>query len=123
MGAPNKGLVQVFHNGEWGTICDDLWDLRDARVVCRQLGFPDAEEAQIGGEFMPNMSRRIWLDDMECEGYESSISSCLHVGWGAHNCDIYENALVTCRNRSGKNRHFVFSIKWVLEITYNDNNI
>ena len=100
-GSKNEGRVEVYYNGEWGTICDDNWGFDDARVVCRQLGFPDAEAALKDAEFGSGTGS-ILLDNVNCDGDESSLFSCSYKGWGVHNCDHSEDAGVRCINVTGK---------------------
>ena len=94
--SPRSGRVEVLYNGTWGTICDDYWDLRDADVVCRQLGFEGALEAMFSAAFGEGTGQ-IWLDDMKCKGDETSISQCARSGWGVHNCWHYKDAGVVCQ--------------------------
>ena len=101
MGTQREGRVEVFHNGVWGTVCDDGWDIEDARVVCRQLGFPDAEAAYKGSN-VSDGNGQVWLDDVDCTGDESSLFSCRHDGWGGHRCAHSEDAGVRCKDEPGE---------------------
>ncbi|XP_019639431.1 PREDICTED: uncharacterized protein LOC109481341 isoform X1 [Branchiostoma belcheri] len=91
----NEGRVEVLHNGQWGTVCDDSWDINDAHVVCRSLGYPDAHQHTTQASFGPG-SGSIWLDDVGCRGTEGSLADCPHNGWGNHNCGHSEDAGVVC---------------------------
>ena len=97
VGGPTKyeGRVEVYHNSEWGTVCDDGWDLNDAQVVCSELGLGKATAA-IPGAFYGLGSGQIWLDDVNCVGTEQTIASCSHRGWGTDNCVHWEDAGVNC---------------------------
>ncbi|XP_048587258.1 uncharacterized protein LOC5508390 isoform X2 [Nematostella vectensis] len=99
---PNEGRVEIKHNGRWGTVCDDLWDIKDADVVCRELGYPGALSAQ-GGATWGIGAGSIWLDNLECTGNESRLVYCPHNGLGIENCQHSEDAGVVCRKADTPN--------------------
>ncbi|NXA43260.1 DMBT1 protein, partial [Eudromia elegans] len=94
-----SGRVEVFYNHEWGTVCDDDWDMNDATVVCRQLGCGMALSA-LGSAHFGMGSSRIWLDDVNCTGAETDFSQCKAMSWGTHNCHHGEDAGVVCQGNT-----------------------
>ena len=119
-GSNLEGRVEVLVSGTWGTVCDDYWDIRDARVVCHQLGFLDAVSAEHRGRYPSGTGEwwacawavgpagqcsvtslapppgPIYLDDVACAGTEGSLLECQHLGLGIHNCQHFEDAGVVC---------------------------
>ena len=95
-----EGRVEVYYNGKWGTVCDDGWDLNDAEVMCRELGFGPA----IAEGYYGQGSGIIWLNDLNCTGTESSIVNCSHSGWGDNNCSHISDAGARCTPPNGNVR-------------------
>lgn len=91
-----EGNVYIYHAGRWGAICDDSWDDAAAQVVCRvfnRTGF-----ATHGGQY-GEAKEKFWMDDVVCQGDESSLTQCTFSGWGSSDCTPTEAAGVKCRKQ------------------------
>ena len=115
----NEGRLEVFHAGEWGTVCDDQFDERvddprtphDRRRIpnlaplkaCQFMGYASGQVTPRGNISMAP-SAKIWLDDVRCLDNQphwtgeapTKLHHCYHAGWGLNNCTHEEDVHLSC---------------------------
>ncbi|XP_041723269.1 T-cell differentiation antigen CD6 isoform X2 [Coregonus clupeaformis] len=90
------GRVELWREGQqWGTVCDDEWDMRDADVVCAQLGCGYAISVTGQGGAFPQGKDPIYLDELKCTGKEGNLWQC-PASDKSHDCGHKEDAGVVC---------------------------
>ena len=103
----DEGRLEVFHNGEWGTVCDDRMDERRniaPQFACRQMGYATGETIARGNISLAPSSQPIWLDDVRCYAGSNHWTGApptrlhhgYHAGWGLNNCTREENVHLRC---------------------------
>uniref|UniRef100_A0A3B4AHH6 SRCR domain-containing protein n=1 Tax=Periophthalmus magnuspinnatus TaxID=409849 RepID=A0A3B4AHH6_9GOBI len=92
-----QGRVEIMYLGNWGTVCDDGWQLDNAVVVCKQLQCGSAVAALSQAAYGAGVGQ-IWLDNVQCRGTEAGLSFCSHLGIAQHNCNHNEDAAVICNS-------------------------
>uniref|UniRef100_A0A4W3GF63 Lysyl oxidase homolog n=1 Tax=Callorhinchus milii TaxID=7868 RepID=A0A4W3GF63_CALMI len=90
-----EGRVEVLKGNEWGSVCDDRWNLLSASVLCRQLGFGSAREALTGAR-LGQGSGPIHLTEVQCSGLERSLADCPAKNISQEDCQHVEDASVRC---------------------------
>lgn len=104
---PSEGRVEILYTPSgsdkpiWGTICDDQWEIEDAKVVCRQLGLEGAIAATREATFGRGTGR-IWMNDVKCQGDEDSLNKCKYDDRQPVNCNHGEDAGVVCGHPKGE---------------------
>ena len=92
-GSSSEGRVEVLYNGTWGTVCRDGWDLNDANVTCRMLGYERALEAS-GASLYGDWCKGSVISNVECSGSEQSLEDCRYSTF--HLCSSHDAAGVVC---------------------------
>ena len=108
-----EGRLEVFHNGEWGTVCDDRLDNRRNIAplkACQFMGYATGQLIPRGTVSRAPDSQPIWLDDVRCFAGSNhwtgapaeKLHHCYHAGWGNNNCSHDENVHLSCTGVSGQ---------------------
>ena len=63
-----EGRVEVYLRGQWGTVCDDGFGIKEANVVCHQLGYPEGALFAYCCATFGEGSGEILLDNVKCIG-------------------------------------------------------
>ncbi|XP_071805998.1 neurotrypsin-like [Asterias amurensis] len=97
VGGPTKtsGRVEIYVDGKWGAICDTEWDITDAEVICKQLGYRGAKQAKSGAFFGQGSGPNL-IDGVKCDGSEAKITDCPSHCWEKPKCNNTETAGVIC---------------------------
>ena len=93
---PLEGRLEVCFNSAWGTVCDNLFSLSDANVVCTQLGYRfNGTELLPISEFSQGTGP-IFLDELACDGEEESVLDCSGSATGLHTCTHSQDVAIRC---------------------------
>ena len=115
---PLEGRVEVCYDGVWGTVCGSGWDVSDASVVCRQLGYsgsgmiiiiihtdlshPYPSDTYLGAiprtdaTLFGQGTGPVFLYYVACRGLESRLLDCPNGGIELNTCSHNRDAGVTC---------------------------
>ncbi|XP_071944451.1 neurotrypsin-like [Antedon mediterranea] len=92
-----QGRVEIYHDGEWGTICDRDWTMADANIVCKTYLNSQAINAYKSMQDNNDVERPIFIEDISCTGMEKNILDCAFKGLEeTHDCSHTDEVWADC---------------------------
>eukprot|EP00062_Callorhinchus_milii_P025079 gi/632985667/ref/XP_007909811.1/ PREDICTED: deleted in malignant brain tumors 1 protein-like [Callorhinchus milii] len=74
-GSRCDGRVEIYHDGTWGRLLDDSWNISNADVICRQLNFGSAISVYNSSQYGEGTGP-VWINNVQCAGTETHIWNC-----------------------------------------------
>uniref|UniRef100_A0A8C3WTA3 CD5 molecule like n=1 Tax=Catagonus wagneri TaxID=51154 RepID=A0A8C3WTA3_9CETA len=95
-----EGRVEVQQKGEWRTMCNHVWGVEEAAVLCRQLNCGEAKGTPSGTLYKPSTDKdqKVLMQAVICQGHESSLTECGHVD--VFDCSRDEIAGAQCEKQT-----------------------
>ena len=93
------GLLQMCRNGIWNFACRYLFNLADARVACRQLGFQEFPFPSFCSSPIPGVGPPIYQANFSCRGTEQNYTMCSNFGKGSYFCEQEATVLLRCPSK------------------------
>ena len=90
------GRVEVCVESVWTSLCDQSWDLSDAMVACRHLGYSPYGAMPTYGCYTEEQLS-FGITSLNCNGLEQSLFNCSHSNPSLHNCASYNDAGLLCQ--------------------------
>ncbi|XP_069101974.1 uncharacterized protein [Argopecten irradians] len=93
--------LRVYHNGRWGTVCDDGFNHETTEAICYLIykRWPSSVRYFSGGydtTTVSNSPNTIWLDELHCNNAYPYYPSCTANYWGINNCGHSEDIYIYC---------------------------
>ncbi|XP_020379640.2 scavenger receptor cysteine-rich type 1 protein M130-like isoform X1 [Rhincodon typus] len=93
--APCVGNLEVYHRGQWNSVCSSRWDSAAGQVVCKQIGCDSYHTTSANS--IPQETGPVLLDKIQCKGTESSLSECTLSPSGQQTCETGMSVVIFCK--------------------------
>ena len=80
---------------------DDAWDLQDAQVVCKMLGFDPRFARNTSKSLFGKVADFFIMDNVDCNGSEMTLEDCTYLA--NDDCGVEEGAGVICYGELSEN--------------------
>ena len=97
-GNDNSGRLEVYHKGQWGSVCSHKFHYPEANVACRMMGYSSAVQVftNVESEYDDTVDNKIVLSQLTCDGTENHLSDCDYNHSTARGCQGGKAVYLEC---------------------------